>query len=133
MKTIIDIDFLRLDLNHFGVTSDDEISYILKDLPTGRETLEESKIANLNVGLLAVIRYGQGNPANPIAVYIESLADREINVAYTRSASGSSPYYGGLKLKPSEKYFVGYHCITGSYTNLCSVNITTVITYTSYV
>lgn len=133
MKTTVDKPALAEELKTFGITDDKEIQNILKSLPDEGEVSkpEVESQKGIQQTTLARVEYGQGNPANPIAVYIVNLQGRVVNVAYSRTVNGGSTSYGNRSLQPYERYFVGYHCITGSYTSLCSRYITTLITQAS--
>jgi hypothetical protein len=133
MKTTMDKSALAEELKTFGITDDKEIQHILQNLPDEGEVLkpEDDNQKGIQQTTLARVEYGQGNPSNPIAVYIVNLQGRVVNVAYSRTVDGGSTSYGNISLQPYQRHFVGYHCITATYTSLCSRNITTRINQAS--
>ena len=112
------------ELKAFGVT-DEGIKSYLENLPTDEMKSISKDIIEDAGRVLAIVEYADGNPATPIAVFIRNIVAKAVHVAYTRTVEGYGTQSYNYTLQPYDRYHVGWHCITGSYSSLCSRQIYT--------
>lgn len=77
---------------------------------------------------LAVVETAEGSGGRPLSVNIKNLTTDTITVTYSRkcdTCSDGKTYSFTVTINPRGRYFVGYHCNTGTYTATCSTYIRT--------